>query len=200
MAIRIISSLLYVLLLVAADTGLAQQFDEETLVSALQQGGYILVMRHASSPRQPPDADSADPDNPNRERQLDETGRNDAIAMGASIRRLGIPIAEVESSPTYRTLQTARLAGFAEVQIREYLGNQGMQNSSEAFANQLLENLTSAPQRGNRLLVTHSPNIAAAFPDLSPAVEQGEALIFDPTVSNTEPVARIGITRWLEFD
>ena len=196
MLIRITSILFCVILLVLAGTGFTQSLDEEALVSALQEGGYIIVMRHARSPRQPPDTDTVNPDNHNRERQLDETGRNDAIAMGASIRRLGIPIAMVESSPTYRTRETARLAGFKDVQIREYLGNQAMGNSSDAFASQLLANLANAPGGGNRLLITHSPNIAAAFPELSPEVEQGEALVFDPRSSVTEPVARITVGRW----
>ncbi len=179
-----------------AGIGFAQTLDDEALVSALREGGYVIVMRHARSPRQTPNADTANPDNINRERQLDETGRNDAIAMGASIRRLAIPIVEVESSPTYRTRETARLAGFQEVQIREYLGNQSMGNSSDAFTNRLLESLATAPQQGNRLLITHSPNITAAFPDLSPEVEQGEALVFDPDVSVEDPIARISISKW----
>ena len=174
----------------------AQSLDEKSLISALQEGGYVIVMRHASSPRQVPNADTANPDNPQRERQLDESGRNDAIAMGEAIRKLGIPITEVESSPTYRTLETARMAGFRDVQIRDYLGNQGMQASSEAATNRFLENLAIVPRQGNRLLITHAPNIAAAFPGLSPEIEQGEALVIDPSSGVTEPVARIRISRW----
>jgi phosphohistidine phosphatase SixA len=41
------------------------------------------VVRHASSPAQPPDAASANADNTKRERQLDASGRADASAMGA---------------------------------------------------------------------------------------------------------------------
>jgi len=185
-----------VIALVLSGFGFAQALSEDALVGALREGGYIIVMRHASSPRQVPNANTARPDNLNRERQLDETGRNDAMAMGASVRRLDIPIAEVESSPAYRTLETARMMGFQAVQIREYLGNQGMSNSSEAFTIRLLENLENIPQRGNRLLVTHSPNIAAAFPELDGEVEQGEALVIDPEISIAEPVARIKIGTW----
>jgi phosphohistidine phosphatase SixA len=185
-----------VLLLILASGAFAQTLNDDELVSALQKGGYAIVMRHASSPRQAPSSDTANPDNPDRERQLDETGRNDAITMGMSIRKLGIPISQIESSPTYRTRETAYLAGFREVQIREYLGNRGMQNSSEVYTSRLLESLKRAPRQGNRLLITHSPNIAAAFPELNAEVEQGEALVFDPEVSISVPVARISINRW----
>lgn len=76
------------------------------LVSALRQGGYVLVMRHASSPAEPPNRAAAQPDNINDERELDQTGIESARAMGQGIRQLKIPIGEIESSRTYRVLQT----------------------------------------------------------------------------------------------
>lgn len=192
----VIAGFLFIILLHPAGNGLAQSLDEAALVNLLREGGLVLVMRHASSPRQAPTADTANPDNINIERQLDEAGRRDAMAMGESIRRLGIPITEVDSSPAYRTLETARLAGFVDVRIRDYLGNQGMVNASEAFKDRLLADLEAAPPGGNRLLITHSPNIAAAFPELDPETEQGEVLVIDPRISVTVPVARIAIGVW----
>lgn len=187
---------LIVCLMFLADKGIAQMLSGEALVNALQGGSYVIVMRHASSPRQVPDVQTANPDNVNRERQLDETGRKDAIAMGNSLRRLRIPIGKVESSPTYRTLETARLAGFADVEVHEELGNRGMRNSGEVYAVWLRERVADAPQQGNLLLVTHEPNIAGAFPELNSGPEEGEALVFDPNASHTTPVARISISEW----
>ena len=83
---------------------LTQALSESTLVNALRSGGYVIVMRHASSPREVPDKPNANPDNSKLERQLDEAGRSSAIAMGTAIRDLKIPIAEVFSSPTYRAM------------------------------------------------------------------------------------------------
>lgn len=188
-----------VCLLFLANTGIAQMLSGNALVDALQGGGYVIVMRHASSPRQAPDVETANPDNVNRERQLDETGRRDAIAMGDSLRRLGIPIIEIESSPTYRALETARLVGFSEVEAHDELGNQGMRSSGGAYAAWLRERVADAPRQGNRLLVTHGPNIGAAFPDLNSATEEGEALVFDPNASHTTPVARITISQWSDL-
>ena len=56
---------------VVAGVGHAQSLSGEALVKALRQGGYIIVMRHASSPREAPDKQTANADNVNRERQLD---------------------------------------------------------------------------------------------------------------------------------
>src|SRR5262245_52604169 len=88
----------------------AQVLTGEPLVKALRQGGYVIVMRHASSPRQVPDKQTANADNMNLERQLDEAGRASAIAMGNALRDLKIPIGTVLTSPTYRALETVRLA------------------------------------------------------------------------------------------
>ena len=52
------------------------------LTTALQRGGYVILMRHASSPTAPPDPAQADADNLHHERQLDEAGRASAREMG----------------------------------------------------------------------------------------------------------------------
>src|SRR5690348_17151496 len=99
-----------------------QALSGEALVRALQRGGYILVVRHASSPREAPDAATANADNVNRERQLDQNGRATATAMGAALRALHIPIGEVLTSPTYRAWETARLAELPDPHPQTELG------------------------------------------------------------------------------
>lgn len=103
-------------LLLAACAAQAQTLSGEALVKALQKGGYVILMRHASSPREAPDAKTANSDNLDRERQLDEEGRSTATAMGQALRQLKIPIGEVFSSPTYRALETVRLEQFGTPQ------------------------------------------------------------------------------------
>src|SRR4029453_2406619 len=98
------------LLFACAGLSQAQQLATTDLVDALRKGGYVIVMRHASSPREAPDKASANPDNVKLERQLDEAGRASATAMGKAIRDLKIPIGEVFTSPTYRAMETVRLA------------------------------------------------------------------------------------------
>jgi hypothetical protein len=66
-------------------TAQAQSLHGEALVKALRQGGCVIVMRHASSPRDAPGKPTANPDNVNLERQLDEAGRATAIAIGKAL-------------------------------------------------------------------------------------------------------------------
>ncbi|HUO67280.1 MAG TPA: histidine phosphatase family protein, partial [Gammaproteobacteria bacterium] len=101
------SSWLYLsALLAVAPIGLARadELAGSALVSALRHGGYVLAMRHASSPFETPDKSAADPGNANLERQLDATGKETATAMGKAIKTLGIRIGEVDSSDTFRAL------------------------------------------------------------------------------------------------
>jgi hypothetical protein len=63
-----------ILFLVIGSTGRAQNLEGAALVRALERGGYVVVMRHASSPSDPPAKDSADAENTRDERQLDEKG------------------------------------------------------------------------------------------------------------------------------
>jgi phosphohistidine phosphatase SixA len=186
-------------LMVLANCGVGLTLSRESLINALQAGGLVIVMRHASSPRQPPDSETINSDNTNSERQLDETGRSNAKAFGDSLERLRIPIAVVESSPTYRTLETARMAGFSDIDIRVELGSQGMQSSSAAYASWLQNRVRTIPLQGNHLLITHEPNIVGAYPDLNSSPLQGEALIFDPSEDQTGPIARVTISEWLDW-
>ena len=49
------------LLALISGTASAQTLSGEALVKALRQGGYVIVMRHASSPREAPDKQTANP-------------------------------------------------------------------------------------------------------------------------------------------
>ena len=184
-------------LLLISEAARAQTISKNDLADALRAGGYVIVMRHASSPRQRPDASTADPDNVNRERQLDEKGRRQAQAMGEALHRLGIPVGKVLSSPAYRALETARQMGFSDIDIADELGNQGMRVSRKAYVAWLRADVVKPPASGNRLLITHGPNVVGAFPGYAAGMQAGEALIFHPDgKGGTVMVSRIQITDW----
>lgn len=170
------------------------------LVKALQGGGYVLVVRHASSPQTPPSAAEADPGNLGHERQLDEAGRRAASAMGTAILALRLPIGEVWSSPAYRALQTVRLAGLPAPRTAPELGDggQSMQTASEDRAAWLRKQAARPPKAGSdTLLVTHLPNMSAAFGAGAIGLSDGEALVFHPGEGTAnDPVARIWIEDW----
>jgi phosphohistidine phosphatase SixA len=182
-----------------AGTAHAQNLRAEALVNALQKGGYVLVMRHASSPREVPDRNTANTDNSKPERQLDETGRKSAVAMGKALRDLRIPIGNVLSSPTYRALETVRLAQFGTPHTFAELGDngQGMQGSTPAQSAWLRKQVARFPTGTNTIVVTHLPNIAGAFPQLASGLGDGEALIFGPDGKGQAIlVARVKIEEW----
>jgi phosphohistidine phosphatase SixA len=176
----------------------AQTLQGGALVKALQKGGYVIVMRHTSSPREVPDKKAANPDNVKPERQLDEEGRTTATAMGKALRDLKIPVGDVFTSPTYRALETIKYAQLAKAQPVAELGENGqsMQGGTEAQAAWLRKAVTQFKAGTNTILVTHFPNIRGAFPQLTD-VADGEALVYGPDgKGGATLVARVKIEEW----
>lgn len=192
--------LLLALLTVAAVRA-DESFSKADLVAALQRGGYVILMRHASSPGTPPDAAHADADNIRLERQLDEQGQTSARAMGEAFRRLNMPIGEVLSSPTYRALETVKLAKFRRVTSFPELGESEQSKSADQGGGRaawLRAKVAERPTAGtNTLIVTHYPNIAEAFPQDADGLVEGEALILRSGNGNgASVVARVKIDEW----
>ena len=189
------------LTLITIDLAQGDSLAGKELIAALRSGEYVILMRHASSPRNPPEAAQADVENVQRERQLDEEGRASARAMGEALRRLQIPIGEVLSSPTYRALQTIKLAKFGQPRIFEELGDGGQSmraDKSGARASWLKAKVSALPgPHENTLIVTHFPNISEAYPQDAVGLADGEALILHPDGrGGATIVARVKIDEW----
>jgi phosphohistidine phosphatase SixA len=171
------------------------------LVKGLRQGGYVLVMRHASSPPIPPVRSAADPENTGLERQLDEKGRKSAEAMGRAFKSLRIPVGEIFSSPTYRAQETIKLAGFGLPKLVGQLGDQGhsmARLNGPGPAAWLKTKVAEMPAAGrDTLIVTHMPNIAAAFANDDEGLQDGETLVFKPDGhGHATLVAKVPIQDW----
>jgi phosphohistidine phosphatase SixA len=184
----------------AAGASQAEQLSGAPLVAALRQGGYVLLMRHAKSPEAKPEQGAADPENTNMERQLDQTGRETATAMGEAMKNLGIPIGDVLSSPTYRARETVRLASLPRAQTFAELGDggQSMQRITEAPAEWLRKRVGEPPRSGtDTVMITHMPNISAAFGQAASGAADGETLVFRPDgKGGAELIARVKIEEW----
>jgi phosphohistidine phosphatase SixA len=193
-SLLVVSAMAVGALLVVTDHASAQTLSGAALVRALRQGGYVIVMRHASSPREVPNAQMADPDNVKLERQLDEAGREASVAMGRALRDLKLPIGDVLTSPTYRALETVRLAQLPNPRSYAELGDggQSMQGATSAQATWLRERVTDLPAGTNTIIVTHMPNISQAFPAWG-TVADGEAVIVG---AGGRVVGRIKIDDW----
>jgi len=189
-------------LLLTARSAQGQSLSREDLVKVLRQGGCVIVMRHASSPRQAPDKQNANPDNLKAERQLDQEGRTTATAMGQALRALKIPIGDVYTSPTYRALETVRYARLGNVHPVPELGDNGqsMAGGTEAQAAWLQKQVVQLLQNAkgsNRMIVTHLPNLTKAFPQWAEGMADGEAAILGPDGKGGATVlGRIKIEEW----
>ncbi len=75
-------------MMLLAGVAQAQALHGDALVKALRQGGYVVVMRHTSSPREVPDKKTANADNVKPERQLDEEVADHRGRHGQSAARL----------------------------------------------------------------------------------------------------------------
>ena len=185
--------------LLVAGTAHAQTVSGDGLGSALRHGGYVIVMRHASSPREVPDKHTANADNAHHERQLDPNGHTTAMAMGKALRDLKIPVGDVFTSPAYRAIETVRLAQLATARPQVELGDggQSMQGVAPSQAAWLQKKVTQFPSVTNTILVTHQPNMAGAFPELTAGLADGEALIFGSDAKGGAAlVARVTIEEW----
>jgi phosphohistidine phosphatase SixA len=183
-----------------ASPGAAELPSPAELVRSMRSGGYVLVMRHAASPRERPDAAKAAPGNAALERQLDDSGIAAATRMGAALKQIKLPVGDVWSSPTFRARQTASFIGLPKPTAAEELGDGGQSMSAvqASQANWLRSKASQAPRKGtNTILITHFPNIRSAFGDAASGVADGEALVFHP--DGTMPpkiVGRIKMEDW----
>jgi phosphohistidine phosphatase SixA len=85
----------------------AQRLEGKALAAALRAGGFVLFMRHARQVNpQPQDCTAA---------ALAAEGQAQAAAVGASLRRLRIPVGDVRASTLCRAGITARLMDLGPV-------------------------------------------------------------------------------------
>ena len=198
----------------------------EALIRALQEGGYVLVMRHApaavptapagggrgggfggggrggggggppgggapqagrgGAPGGAPTANAAP-----REEELTPDSINLMIGERHAFWYFKIPVEAIYASPARRTMQHAGEVPFAAITSVPELAIDGA--SSGWLAAKLKEPTAKAK---NRIIVTHSPNIAS---DLGmDNVAEGETLVVRP---GPQPavIGRIGLREWSEL-
>ena len=122
-----------------------------------------------------------------------------AMAMGKALRDLKIPIGDVLTSPTYRALETVRLAQLPNPRTQAELGDggQSMRGVTESQSAWLRNRVTQLPRATNTILLTHLPNMAGAFPQWTSGLEDGDTLVFGADGTGAmNMVARIKIEQW----
>jgi phosphohistidine phosphatase SixA len=121
--------------------------------------------------------------------------------MGEALRRLRIPVGEVLSSPSYRALETARLAQLPRpltvVELEEFSKSTG-RDTGAARGAWIRSRVEQDPKPGtNTVIITHYPNIMEAFAEQATALAEGEGLIFRPDGrGGASLVGRVKIDDW----
>jgi phosphohistidine phosphatase SixA len=174
----------------------AQSLTGPELVRALQQGGFVLYLRHATTTRDQQDAERIDLDRCETQRGLSEEGRRQARAIGEAFTALRIPVGRVLTGPFCRAVDTAQLA-FGRYEKSDVL-TYGLRQSAERrkeMSGQLRALLAAPPAKGaNTVLISHNGNLRDAT-NLWPK-EEGDMHVFRPGGTGFEHVAEIPGSQW----
>lgn len=159
---------------------------DAALWAALQQGGHVILIRHAVTEPGVGDPPGFKIGDCKTQRNLSARGREDAKRLGEALKRKRVPIAEVKSSLWCRCIDTAVLA-FGRVDAWSALNNFFETPHLETAATEAVRAhlATLKPSGPNVVMVTHGVNIAA-LSGLSPGT--AEMIVLKPNGTKTPPV------------
>lgn len=152
------------------------------LAADLQQGGYVIYLRHAETDKEGADQINAVMGDCSTQRTLSEKGWQQAQTIGAALRALGIPLADVTTSQYCRAWQTAEIAFGRHVKngaLNFEKAEKYTDNQTEAMKQRLVPLLAKAPPAGfNSVIVGHDDPFEAAtghYPE-----PQGKLVVVKP--------------------
>ena len=170
-------------------------------IAAVRSGGHVIVFRHGATHADQADTNPLDIKDTAKQRHLNDQGRALAKSIGNSMRKLKIPVGEVQTSQFYRAVETGTLLGFGDVTSSVDISEGGLvvsptENNRRAQAFRTL--VSKPPAAGtNTIFVSHKPNIMDAFGKDWFDVREGEASIFKPDGNGKyTPVTRVQAGDW----
>ena len=173
----------------------APELRGESLMEALQAGGYTVILRHARTDRSQPSQETPSGPIPalrSQQRNLTDNGVRDAQLMGLAFKKYKIPFSEVLASPLARTIETAEYASGVAPTVTMVL------RAYPATAEQAA--LVNAPVKPgtNRLLVTHHWIMEVHVPGITPgAIDESEGVVVRPTsTGKVELIGRFKLADW----
>lgn len=185
------------LVLVPVVTMMHSATASDSLWEALEQGGKVVIMRHAPVER---GAESGDPllrdPSCKSERNLSAEGKRHAGLVGNKFKEHNIPVSRVMHSPFCRTTATAQIA-FGEAHPAQYLSlleildPEEERRQTEAFS----QVIDSHRGDGNLVLITHDPNIRSVSFEL---LKHLDFLVVDPM--GEEEFEELGVIRFSDLD
>jgi phosphohistidine phosphatase SixA len=154
--------------------------DEAAAWAALRAGGHVALMRHASTEPGLGDPPGYRLDDCATQRNLSAQGREEARQIGDRLRKEGVAIEKVYTSPWCRCRDTAREA-FGKADDWEALSSFFDDRGREAGLTERVRNrigtYSTRKPKGTVVMVTHHVNIAALT---SVAVGMGEIVVVRP--------------------
>jgi phosphohistidine phosphatase SixA len=174
--------------------GAAAKDNENAAWSLLQQGGQVVLMRHARTEPGIGDPAGFKAGVCETQRNLSVAGRDDAAKLAAEFARRRIAVQEVLSSRWCRCLDTAQLA-FGQVRpapmLDSVFGDIDTGMSREEKGRAVVSAVTAFHGPGNLIMVTHDRNIHA-LTGVSPA--SGEmVLVASDGKGGLKPVGQLTI-------
>jgi phosphohistidine phosphatase SixA len=163
--------------------------DPDEAWAALVKGGHVALIRHGNAPP----GYGGDPpgfriDDCKTQRNLDETGRQQARALGEAFRKHDVSVDRVLSSPVCRCLETARLMAVGPVESSWALVPDAGQNPPVRLS-QLKEIVSAWRGPGTLVLVTHAFTVRALIGILP---EQAETVVLKPTPGSGQGAGLVG--------
>lgn len=173
-------------------------------ISALRGGGHVIVIRHGATHADQADTDPLNIKDTTKQRHLNDQGRALARSIGDAMRKLKIPVGQVQTSMFYRAIETGTLLGFGDVTPLVDISEGGLvvtptENNRRAQALRTLASTPPAPGT-NYVFVSHKPNIMDAFGKDWFDVSEGETSVFKPNGNGGYAlVTRVKAADWAKF-
>jgi len=189
-----------IILLFAVPASAQPRPSDVELAQMLRAGGHVIVLRHGATHADQADTDPLNHDNVAKQRQLNAKGEAAAKSFGEALKQIGVPVSKAITSHFNRAYQTAKLAGFDNVQKTLDVTEGGLvvspnENNRRAAAFRKLAS-TVPPAGSNVVIVSHKPNIIDAFGKDWFEIKEGEATIFKPDGAAYKVVARVQMDEW----
>jgi phosphohistidine phosphatase SixA len=173
----------------AQTTGTAAQApaaSAEDIIGKLQQGGYVVYIRHTQTDSATKDGDLSDLSDCSKQRILSKTGQEDAVKLGEAIKAVKVPVDQVLVSQFCRAKETAKLMGFeSALETPDINSDNGepvvSKEESQRRAAALRKLLATPTAAGkNTVIVGHVPNIREAAGQDYNSMKEGEIAVFAP--------------------
>jgi broad specificity phosphatase PhoE len=177
-------------LLLVLTLAIAPAQADEALWDALRSGGHVLYIRHAQTTPGVGDPPGFRLEDCSTQRNLSDEGRAQARRMGDALRKRGVPIGEVLSSPWCRCVETAKLA-FGRARAWAPLSNlHARHENAEKQARALRPRIAAHKGEANLVLVAHG-SVAAAV--IGEYLAMGEILVLKPQSPDFRVVGRLSL-------